>query len=311
MALPKELTTVTRTSKLLALFLFITLPIIAFFAGTNYQSTLDQANQQTTVQKPISKPITNGWKTLESKDCHLSLQYPPDWQGSKGDPRNCYMFLKASKNANAEIYVYVGFSGYNSWQEALDDGKDAKPTNIPGADAAITNNEVIVFRKGNVIYQLQYDYKPNDNQAKDIISRIISSIKFTGRTSDYSTSKAPKQNTQGPFKGVYLPTQQIPYPASWPSDLQYPDGFRLVYAEVKKNFARGGFRYSGTIKDATERLTQFYRNRGWNVNVTQLDWGSGIEIRNSSSSGIISVGSDTANQGETLIFSQLLSSNMQ
>lgn len=40
MKLPKQLTTVTPLSKFLALFMFVTIPIIGFFLGTQYQKTI-------------------------------------------------------------------------------------------------------------------------------------------------------------------------------------------------------------------------------------------------------------------------------
>lgn len=41
MKIPKELTTVTRISKALALLMFIVLPICGFFLGMQYQSSID------------------------------------------------------------------------------------------------------------------------------------------------------------------------------------------------------------------------------------------------------------------------------
>src|SRR3989339_1049836 len=52
MKLPRELVTVTKTSKILAAVIFITLPFLGFFVGTNYQSSLDSASQ-TTANEPI------------------------------------------------------------------------------------------------------------------------------------------------------------------------------------------------------------------------------------------------------------------
>lgn len=50
MQLPKELTTVTSLSKAVALLLFITLPILAFVFGMNYQAALEN-NQVNSIQK--------------------------------------------------------------------------------------------------------------------------------------------------------------------------------------------------------------------------------------------------------------------
>lgn len=67
MNLPKELTTVTKTSKTLAYIVFLTLPFIGFFLGIKYQQTLDLANQQTTESvtvKQIPMPTS-----VEGKAC--------------------------------------------------------------------------------------------------------------------------------------------------------------------------------------------------------------------------------------------------
>jgi hypothetical protein len=48
MKLPKELTTVTPLSKTIALIMFTSLPIIAFFFGMNYQKALTEQSISTT-----------------------------------------------------------------------------------------------------------------------------------------------------------------------------------------------------------------------------------------------------------------------
>lgn len=89
MNLPKELTTVTKTSKTLAYIVFLTLPFIGFFLGIKYQQTLDLANQQTTEpviikRTPTPTPSqiidTSNWKTYTSKSYEFSFQYPPDYK---------------------------------------------------------------------------------------------------------------------------------------------------------------------------------------------------------------------------------------
>ena len=89
MKLPKELTTVTRLSKYLAMVLFITLPFIGFFMGMNYQSMLDlsgrqQADTSLTVIKPSPTPTTNisdtsNWKTYTSSEQKFSFKYPESY----------------------------------------------------------------------------------------------------------------------------------------------------------------------------------------------------------------------------------------
>lgn len=52
MNLPKELTTVTFLSKSIAMLLFITLPILAFIFGMNYQAQLSTPSPTKSVSKP-------------------------------------------------------------------------------------------------------------------------------------------------------------------------------------------------------------------------------------------------------------------
>ena len=108
MILPKQLTTVTRLSKILALILFVTLPFIGFLLGIRYQAGLtvvkieyvkQDAKKSTTptIVVPTSKPnpttIPTGWKTYQNDTCHYSLSYPSDWIvkencGISGTPEN-------------------------------------------------------------------------------------------------------------------------------------------------------------------------------------------------------------------------------
>ncbi|GEM_PF-2775788 len=95
MVLPKELTTVTPLSKGLALIVFILLPFIGFFAGMNYQSMVDGANQYQSTNKvaksisptkaqlivPSSSIDVNqnaNWKTFNAAS-GISFKYPSNW----------------------------------------------------------------------------------------------------------------------------------------------------------------------------------------------------------------------------------------
>lgn len=98
MQLPRELTTVTPLSKILALILFFLLPIIGFLFGMQYESSKDlyesvemneQGNynmkptvsvNQTTTFKSLDIPVinTNGWLTYTSKYGY-TIKYPRDW----------------------------------------------------------------------------------------------------------------------------------------------------------------------------------------------------------------------------------------
>ena len=65
--LPKELTTVTPLSKAVALIMFISLPIIAFLFGMQYQMQLSEQNSSIPpVVIPSSAPIAC---TMDAKTC--------------------------------------------------------------------------------------------------------------------------------------------------------------------------------------------------------------------------------------------------
>lgn len=70
MQLPKELTTVTPLSKVMALILFISLPIITFLFGMNYQATLMSQNNvgspKVTAISPTPEPVAC---TMDARIC--------------------------------------------------------------------------------------------------------------------------------------------------------------------------------------------------------------------------------------------------
>ena len=54
--LPRELTSVTKTSKIVALIMFATLPILGFLFGMRYQAQLDQASP-IVQEAPVSQSV--------------------------------------------------------------------------------------------------------------------------------------------------------------------------------------------------------------------------------------------------------------
>jgi len=101
MNLPKELTTVTKLSKYLALFLFIALPFVGFFLGVRYQEMMDLSKRQqekSTLAIPriptlspaealakegnsiaiptVDPSITANWKTYIRPDMKIKFKYP-------------------------------------------------------------------------------------------------------------------------------------------------------------------------------------------------------------------------------------------
>lgn len=79
MKLPKELTTVTRLSKALALTLFITLPILAFSFGMKYQKGIDEQKIQSSITPPIiEEPVACTLDARECPDGTVVGRVPPD-----------------------------------------------------------------------------------------------------------------------------------------------------------------------------------------------------------------------------------------
>ena len=77
MRFPKELTTVTTLSKIVALIMFITMPIIGFFLGRNYQMIFDMKN---TIQNTI--PVI-------PKICPMDALLCPDGSSVSRTGANC------------------------------------------------------------------------------------------------------------------------------------------------------------------------------------------------------------------------------
>ncbi|MFZ6035391.1 MAG: hypothetical protein ACOYUB_04600 [Patescibacteria group bacterium] len=68
--LPKELTKVTRVSKIMALICFFTIPLITFGFGMKYQKVVDNSSQAETVSPtPILENIEPVACTMDAKIC--------------------------------------------------------------------------------------------------------------------------------------------------------------------------------------------------------------------------------------------------
>ena len=71
---PKELTTVTTLSKLVAMALFVLLPFIGFIFGLKYRNDYRDYRNQKVTQEDMSR-----WKIFESEKYTFSIQYPSEW----------------------------------------------------------------------------------------------------------------------------------------------------------------------------------------------------------------------------------------
>ncbi|MFA6017405.1 MAG: hypothetical protein WC744_04945 [Patescibacteria group bacterium] len=97
MVLPKWATTVTPFSKVLALVIFITFPIISFCIGAKYQYIADQENKKVILLDKINKPIISispstkpsskdkyGWQTYSNNsipNSQYSISFPVGQEG--------------------------------------------------------------------------------------------------------------------------------------------------------------------------------------------------------------------------------------
>ncbi len=86
MKFPKELTTVTAFSKILALVLFIVLPFGGFYLGREYQRSIDhyiyQMPQAQTVPQSSEKPQIldkTTWKEFKDPSGKYSFNFPDSW----------------------------------------------------------------------------------------------------------------------------------------------------------------------------------------------------------------------------------------
>ena len=120
MQLPQSLTTVTKFSKLLAMFLFILLPFLGFYLGTRYQQSLTPPIQNAssfTMAKPTPTPdLTANWKTYTNKEFSFTFAYPNT--ATLGKPNgeelvSVYFFSdRLKKYSNIQPREYKLYDGY-------------------------------------------------------------------------------------------------------------------------------------------------------------------------------------------------------
>lgn len=86
MKLPKELTSVTPLSKMVAVIVFTAIMIIGFGLGINYQETIELLKKQnnsspTTINKPttLTSDETKNWKAYTNTKWKYKVSYPPLW----------------------------------------------------------------------------------------------------------------------------------------------------------------------------------------------------------------------------------------
>jgi len=121
MNLPKELTTVTRLSKLVAFILFFALPILGFYIGMHYRPPIVVSNPQTNYQQNTVHPTpsvtneaplpnntqqitndTDDWIMKKASVCNVTMPVPPKKKpyvvgGSDGEVFSSWQFSENMK----------------------------------------------------------------------------------------------------------------------------------------------------------------------------------------------------------------------
>lgn len=198
MVLPKELTTVTKTSKYLALSIFIILPILAFLIGVNYQGMIDDGSQpvpqssstviQTKSVTPSVSPVLNdttSWKTYT--DNSYSFQYPFSWSlSTQASPDGKEVKLTYLEN-NQQYLLWVAQGGSSG--PTSDNIKD-ETVNYGGR--SFTRKTWLVSGKPIFISIIPDSAKPfnhiqislpptNTDKYLQIFNHILTSLKFSSQ----------------------------------------------------------------------------------------------------------------------------------
>lgn len=210
--LPKELTTVTKTSKTLAFAVFITLPFLGFFLGTNYQASLDSASQTSTTEPILPKRIptpapsqaidTSNWKTYINSPYRFTFKYPAEWTIVE-EPNyisiitpdrqqlvidykkvNDNISIVRSGVAAGDIYTKgtVKFLNQNLTRQILNfQGKD-KSVLYNGAGEIIINNLAfsVSLDSNSPLFPESKSYEDSllDQQTQDISDQILQTFQF-------------------------------------------------------------------------------------------------------------------------------------
>ena len=218
MKFPKELTTVTPLSKLLAAILFISLPFIGFVLGIRYQETMDLTKRQqetgslaipraptpTPIAIPTIDPsITANWKTYTDQKYNYSIKYPHDWQLSFAVP-NVGEFSSPDRRLSMDGILLQGIdivliikdaSGNEQLAPFNSEGKPLDVTVVKKETVSVDNNpalryeiiytdskqsgSIVMVKRGNRAFQLSTPYAEQDiTSARNTFDKILSTFKF-------------------------------------------------------------------------------------------------------------------------------------
>lgn len=214
--LPKELTTITPLSKFLAMGLFILLPFVGFYLGTQYQEMMDIANKDgnssikacTEEAKicpdgsavgrtgpncefaacPSEDSQTVNWKMYKNTKYGFTIQYPASWNVKDGNSR-----LDIHKGyTELTFYFYsdpdAGVSDYPKAinQETINIGDESIILNHYTSTVTKQHSAFSDLRSlttiGKYISNVNF-YLDDENREIDLltIKQILSTFKFTNQ----------------------------------------------------------------------------------------------------------------------------------
>lgn len=193
MRLPRNLTTVTSFSKIVALGLFIALPFIGFYCGRVYQKSIDQylytQTQPAVVDNKSGEVLpveVVSWKEFKDPSGKYSFNFPEHWLISF-EQSPYYKDRMDITVQGPEGKVDVLWA--DSYGGACQDPGYEK-TQIKSGEETICHAENITgedIPQNSEFWQLQRPFKPNKsegiylnaysfNQNRDIILEIIKSL---------------------------------------------------------------------------------------------------------------------------------------
>ena len=237
MQLPKSLTTVTTFSKILAGVLFVTLPLVGFYLGMEYEKELTPKSSPIVRSTPKSSTdSTADWKTYRIEKYEFEFKYPSDWKMRLEEyPTTTKIFLDSNvestysedqrampTNPIFEKY-YISFALVSKRDEFyIYEIKNAKQVTITGKTAYQTsklpNNMVREF--ATYIDYSDDEYLkiglspyasdpqitgPEQKQVQEIYDQVISTLKFI--PSSKESCEAAGGKWEGGINECNMPTK--------------------------------------------------------------------------------------------------------
>ncbi|MCL5411733.1 MAG: hypothetical protein M1150_03265 [Patescibacteria group bacterium] len=221
MELPKELTTITATSKTLAAIVFVSLPFIAFFAGNYYQASVTLKSTDTNV---VSTPKTStssantvstssataDWRTYSNSTYGLSFKYPTTLVlGSSSSANNMLNLEFSSSDKKSNLFVYAATKsadfryghGVEGTKRVLEKNVTVggytgnltqykTDASLQGSDTSLYDSYFITFQ--DQLVAIEY-FGLKDVVTQQQLDQILSTFKFTDQTqTDENTSSQNK-----------------------------------------------------------------------------------------------------------------------